>query len=96
MLLTTTKKFLLTKGETMSDEKRDYPEHKHPHGVENKQDNPYRIWVCEECNCVFADETLRRDLCEGKWGHACKARKYNASDRCEAHLEPYMPDENKP
>ena len=30
-----------------------YPEHKHPHGIDNAPPNEYRIWVCEECFHIF-------------------------------------------
>jgi len=43
-----------------------YPEHKHPHGVENTPPNEFRIWVCEECNHIFTDEEIRND--ESGWG----------------------------
>lgn len=31
-----------------------YPEHKHPHGVENTPENEYRIWVCTECGKILS------------------------------------------
>lgn len=69
-----------------------YPEHKHPHGPEETSENPYRIFVCEECDCVFADEEIRRDMATNKWGHSCKAKKFKKEVRCESHLESYMPE----
>ena len=69
-----------------------YPEHKHPHGVENTQEDPERIWVCTECDCVFADDTIRKDVETGEWGHKCKSNPRKTNDRCESHLEPYVPD----
>ena len=53
-----------------------YPEHAHPHGI-NHPENPYRIWVCEDCYGVFTDEEAR----EARGG--CVS--------CEGHLESYMP-----
>jgi hypothetical protein len=68
-----------------------YPEHPHPHGVEDKHENHQRIWVCDECRCIFTDQEIRTDLATlGRWGHNCKAVKFQS--RCESHLEPYMPD----
>lgn len=61
-----------------------YPEHKHPHCIENKPVNKYRIWVCEECGHIFTDGELRGG--EKAWGHPC------GKARCESHLEPYIPD----
>jgi hypothetical protein len=70
-----------------------YPEHKHPHGVENSKPNEYRIWVCEECGQVFTDEELRKDAEEGGWGNPCKMHPRSKKPwRCESHLEPYTPD----
>ncbi len=68
-----------------------YPEHKHPHVID-KPENVQRIWVCDECDCVFGDGEIRKDL-EGKqWGHKCKASTRKTDCRCESHLESYMPD----
>lgn len=64
-------------------------EHKHPHGVADKPDNLERIWVCEECECIFTDEEIRKDVVSENWGHSCK---YKKECRCESHLEPYLPD----
>jgi hypothetical protein len=64
-----------------------YPEHEHPHGVENKPPNEYRIWRCEECGYIFSDEEARKGA-EANWGHPCKDCKIG----CESHLEPYIPD----
>jgi len=71
-----------------------YPEHKHPHGIENVPPNEYRIWVCEECGHIFADEEIRKDRedNEGVWGHACKSHPCRKGQRCESHLEPYKPE----
>ena len=68
-----------------------YPKHKHPHGVENAPPNEYRIWVCEECGHIFSDEEIREDS-EVGWGHACKSHPCRKGQRCESHLEPYMPE----
>lgn len=69
-----------------------YPNHQHPHGVENTPPNEYRIWVCEECGRIFTDEEIRKNAEEGGWGHPCKQRNYKKEIRCESHLEPYLPD----
>ena len=69
-----------------------YLDHKHPHDPENTPENPSRIFVCEECCCVFADEEIRRDIATNKWGHLCKAKNYKKEVRCESHLDPYMPE----
>lgn len=71
---------------------KNYPEHKHPHGVENTEENPARLWACEECDCIFADEEIRRDITSAEWGHACKAKKCRRETRCESHLDPYLPE----
>lgn len=68
-----------------------YPKHKHPHGVENTPPNKYRIWVCDECGHIFTDEEIRQDIEQG-WGHACKSHPCRKGQRCESHLEPYMPN----
>ena len=68
-----------------------YPEHEHPHGVENTHADSHRIWVCGECNHLFTDDEIRNDS-EG-WGHTCKSHPVRKGQRCESHLEPYMPDE---
>ena len=62
-------------------------EHQHPHGPQNLPPNVERIWICEECEGFFTDEEIREDLEDGDWGHKC----YN-SNRCESHIEPYIPD----
>ena len=67
-----------------------YPEHKHPHGI-NVPENECRIWVCGECLHIFTDEEVRESF-DG-WGHRCKSHPCRKGQRCESHLEPYMPDE---
>ncbi len=67
-----------------------YPEHKHPHGVEDTTPNEFRLWVCDECGHIFADEELRTD--DEVTGHTCKQHPCRKSQQCESHLEPYMPD----
>jgi len=67
-----------------------YPEHKHPHGVENTPPDEFRIWVCEECLHIFTDNEHRKDISNG-WGHACKSHPCRKGQRCESHLELYMP-----
>lgn len=69
-----------------------YPEHKHPHGVENKPENPERIWVCDECGSIFPDTEAREDDVAAEWGHPCKGRPHKKGARCESHLESYKPD----
>ena len=66
-----------------------YPKHNHPHGVENTKPNENRIWVCEECLHIFSDSELRNDI---DWGHRCQHHPCHKGQRCESHLEPYLPD----
>ena len=68
-----------------------YPKHKHPHGIVNVPPNEYRIWRCEECDHIFTDEEIRND--ESGWGHTCKSHPHRKGQRCESHLETYMPSE---
>ena len=68
----------------------DYPEHKHPHGID-KPENPQRIWVCEECLHLFTDSEIRLDE-TGQWAHLCKSHPCKKGKRCESHLESYIPD----
>jgi rubrerythrin len=68
-----------------------YPEHKHPHGINNLLPNEYRIWVCDECGHIFTDEEARDDESKG-WGHSCKSHPHRKGQRCESHLEPYLPE----
>jgi len=68
-----------------------YPEHKHPHGVENTPPDDARLWVCEECSHIFTDAEIRLDYPQG-WGHKCKAHPCRKGQRCESHLEPFIPD----
>jgi hypothetical protein len=74
-----------------SENKINYPEHKHPHGVENTRENEYRIWVCDECSHIFTDDELREDVTKG-WAHSCKCHPCRKCQRCESHLEPYLPE----
>ena len=67
-----------------------YPEHEHPHGVENTSPDGYRIWVCEECQHIFTDDEIRKDK-EGE-GHPCKCHPQRKGQRCESHLDPYVPE----
>ena len=71
-------------------EELNYPKHKHPHGVENIPPNDYRIWVCEECKHIFTDNETRAGL--NGWGHPCKSHPCRKGQRCESHLEPYLPE----
>ena len=48
-----------------------------------------KVWICEECNQVFANEEKVKDCAKGLWGHICKAKKYKEEHRCESYLEPY-------
>jgi hypothetical protein len=68
-----------------------YPKHKHPHGTENKQPNSERIWICEECLHIFTDDEIRIAEKQG-WAHPCKQHPCRKGQRCESHLESYMPD----
>ena len=68
-----------------------YPEHKHPHGIDNAPPNEYRIWVCEECLHIFTNEEIIADQAE-IWGHPCKSHPCRKGQRCESHLEPYIPE----
>lgn len=63
--------------------------------VDNTEPQPSRIWACEECPSIFADEELRRDVATGKWGHVCKAKKFRKEVRCESYCEPYLPESPK-
>jgi hypothetical protein len=65
-----------------------YPEHEHPHGIKDLQPNENRIWVCEECRCIFNDDEIREDI-KKDWGHGCL--RFHGT-RCESHLEPYVPE----
>ncbi len=69
-----------------------YPKHTHPHGVENTPPNEYRVWICEECGHIFTDEDIRKDEESGVWAHICKQHPCRKSQRCESHLEPYVPE----
>ena len=55
----------------------------------NTKENPMRIFVCEECRCMFTDDEIRKDISSGKWGHICKAKKYKEEHRCEAYFVAY-------
>jgi hypothetical protein len=68
------------------------PKHKHPHGVENTKPNDYRMWVCEECLHVFKDDEIRTDIESGIGYHICKSHPCRKGQRCESHLEPFMPN----
>ncbi|MDP2682435.1 MAG: hypothetical protein Q8P28_06470 [Deltaproteobacteria bacterium] len=68
-----------------------YPEHKHPHGIEDTPPDTFQIWACDECRHIFTDEEIRQDAENNQWGHACKAHPCRKGQRCESHLEPYMP-----
>ena len=68
-----------------------YPKHKHPHGIDNAPPNEYRIWVCEECFHIFTNEEIVADQAE-IWGHPCKSHPCRKGQRCESHLEPYLPE----
>ena len=70
-----------------------YPERAHPHGVAGTKPNKYRIWVCEECLHVFTDEEIRQDELPGL--HPCKCHPQRKGQRCESHLEPYVPKKNR-
>jgi len=71
-----------------------YPSHKHPHGIKNAKPNEHRIWVCDECGHLFTDDEIRQDKKDNQeiWGHICKSHPIRKGQRCESHLEPYMPE----
>jgi len=69
----------------------EYPGHKHPHGIDDIAPNKFRIWLCGECLHIFTDREIRKDKKGGYWGHCCKAHPCRKGQRCESHLEPYMP-----
>lgn len=79
---------MMAKGVSME---LNYPKHKHPHSVKDTPPNESRIWVCEECFHIFT-ESEAREMNDEKWGHPCKAHPCRKGQRCEAHLEPYMPN----
>ena len=68
-----------------------YPKHNHPHGLDNIPPNNTRIWVCEECLHIFTDTEIKADLSK-EWGHDCKQHPCRKGQRCESHLEPYIPE----
>lgn len=72
-----------------------YPKHKHPHGIQSAPSNECRIWVCDECGHIFTDAEIKKDAENNKdiWGHICKTHQLRKGQRCESHLEPYIPDE---
>ena len=69
-----------------------YPEHKHPHGIDNTKPNKYRIWVCDEGGHIFLDNEIREDITNGCCGHTCKEHPYRKGQRCESHLKSYLPE----
>uniref|UniRef100_A0A6M3K8V5 Uncharacterized protein n=1 Tax=viral metagenome TaxID=1070528 RepID=A0A6M3K8V5_9ZZZZ len=69
-----------------------YPDHKHPHGVRDVAPNANRLWACDECQHIFTDEEIRIDLASGHWAHDCKCHPRRKGQRCESHLESYMPE----
>jgi hypothetical protein len=74
---------------TMKNSTLNYPKHQHPHGVENTKPNDNRIWVCEECLHIFSDSELRNDI---DWGHRCQHHPCHKGQRCESHLESFIPE----
>ena len=60
--------------------------HEHPHGITGPE-NAERIWVCEECNHAFGDETVRRPDFWKSGVHQCTDYRW-----CESHLDPYVID----
>ena len=69
-----------------------YPKHIGIHGIEDAKPNEHRIWVCEECMHFFTDKEIRADAEKGQWGRSCKMHPCNKKNRCEAHVEPYLPE----
>lgn len=55
------------------------------------QPNTHRIWVCEECECIFTDEEIRKSIAKNPLGHKCKG---GCRGLCESHLEPFLPELN--
>lgn len=72
---------------------RECPNHKEPHGVQNKPENLFRLWACQECPHIFGDEEIRKDIESDKWGHVCKMKNFRTENRCESHLIPYVPED---
>lgn len=58
----------------------------------NTQENNSRVFICEECNVVFTDKEIRKDMQGDKWGHVCKAKKYKKECRCESYLKAFLPE----
>lgn len=54
--------------------------------------NALRVWICEECDHIFADEEIRKDASKGLWGHACKSHPCRKGQRCESYLTPHLPE----
>ena len=69
------------------------PEHESPHGVDDLPPNDYRVWICEECKHIFLDKEIREDITKG-WAHSCKHHPCRKEQRCESHLEPFLPELN--
>ena len=61
--------------------------------LENYEQHPERVWVCEECGCAFADEELRRAVANSGGYHPCKD---DPDKFCESFLMPYMPEGDDP
>lgn len=69
-----------------------YPEHKHPHGPSDVKADTGRVWVCTECSHIFTDSAVRVHDTEDSWGHPCQMHPQRKGQRCESHLEPFMPE----
>ena len=80
----------MNKKEQVKKFESNYPEHHHPHGVDDTEPNDNRIWVCTECPHIFTDAEIRDSEANG-WGHDCKMHPCRKGQRCESHLEPYLP-----
>lgn len=61
--------------------------------VYSTKENVERVFICEDCQVVFTDEEIRRDIDSRKWGHLCKEKKYKKEHRCESFLRAFMPEE---
>lgn len=58
----------------------------------NTKEDDERIFVCEECQAVFSDKEIRKDVALGKWGHICKEKKFKKEHRCESFLRAFIPE----
>ena len=78
------------KGDLTKMSKLNYPYHAHPHGIDDVAPNEIRVWICDECKHIFSDGEIR-DV-KRDWGHICKSHPCRKGQRCESHIEPYLPE----